>query len=537
MKKKALLIFAACMMLFAVLSVSACVPGGRPGASFLEWLRGADGQSAFDIWLEAGNEGTEADFLAWLQGAAGQSGADGQSAFEIWLAQGNEGTEADFLEWLRRPPETPQRAILSFEGTDFLCVTLPGGTVVWQPANPTDNEREFLGWYLDAARSVRAFFPFVLEEDVVLYASWGLPDTITFFMVSAGEDHSLAIDAGGNLWAWGWNWSGQIGDGTTLTRHRPVQIMPGSLFSYVSAGQGHSFAIDAGGNLWAWGWNWHGQLGDGTMTERHSPVRIMQGTLFTRISASASHNLAIDSERGLWAWGFNGDGRVGDGTTLTRHSPVRVMQGTLFSHISAGVFHSLAIDAGGSLWSWGQNTYGQLGSGTRIHRLTPSRIMQDTLFLSISAGNQHSVAVDDGGNLWGWGDNRSMQLGEGGRLEGNIFAPDRLSPVLIKQSQAVLFSFVSAGSGHNLAVDIDGNLWSWGSNSWGQLGDGTFVSYRYTPVQIMTGVSLSFISAGATHNHAIDSDGNLWAWGSNISGQLGDDTSWTRRLPVRITAG
>ena len=332
---------------------------------------GQVGRSAFDIWLEAGNVGTEADFLQWLRGSAGQDGEDGKdglSAFEIWLAAGNIGDEEYFLEWLRRPPVVISNFTLSFNGTNFDCITLPKGAPIWQPSSPTRINFKFDGWYTDGDFEMQVIFPFVLDDDTVLYAKWSAG------MVSAGNFHTLKIDAEGSLWAWGSNNAGQIGDGTQVARYLPVRIMRCTLFFHVSAGNLHSLAIDTCGNLWAWGYNGNGRLGDGTLIMRRTPVKIKQGTLFSHVSAGENHSVAIDRQGNLWAWGSNNFGGLGDGTTTNRHYPIRIMNGIRIFYISAGSWHSLAIDNDGNLWVWGDNRNGQLGDGTMEDRHLPVRI-------------------------------------------------------------------------------------------------------------------------------------------------------------------
>src|SRR5574344_953788 len=105
--------------------------------------------------------------------------------------------------------------------------------------------------------------------------------------VSAGVYHTLAIDASGNLWAWGYNVYGQLGNGTTTTSSSPVQIKSGTTFSSVTAGEYHTLAIDTSGNLWAWGRNNNGQLGNGTTTTSRSPVQIKSGTTFSSVTAGS----------------------------------------------------------------------------------------------------------------------------------------------------------------------------------------------------------------------------------------------------------
>ncbi|MDR0444435.1 MAG: InlB B-repeat-containing protein, partial [Treponema sp.] len=240
--------------------------------------------------------------------------------------------------------------------------------------------------------AVSNFIMWEIAADGTLQRLPVLPIAVT----AAGDDHSFAIDTGGNLWAWGRNNNGQLGDGTTTQRNSPVPIKAGTTFSAVSGGSDHSLAIDTDGNLWAWGDNYYGEVGDGTKTRRNSPVPIKAGTTFKAVAAGWIHSLAIDTAGNLWAWGSNTNGRLGDGTTVQKETPVQIQAGTTFSAIAAGYSHSLAIDTAGNLWAWGDNANGRLGDGTTTQRTSPVQIQTGTTFSAVAAGYQHSLAIETG---------------------------------------------------------------------------------------------------------------------------------------------
>ncbi len=278
------------------------------------------------------------------------------------------------------------------------------------------------------------------------------------------------------------------------------------------------------------------------MVKRH--IIILLGVIFALTSAQAfaaptieagsGHSLHIASDGNLYAWGDNGYGQLGDGTTIDRNASVLV-QLFLPSEVSAvsvaaGFTHSLAIGSDGNLYAWGDNRVGQLGDGTTTSRNTPVRVIlpSGVSAVSVAAGFEHSLAIGSDGNLYAWGYNSSGQLGDGTKT-------DRNTPVQVFLPSGVSAVSVSAGDSHSFAIGSDGNLYAWGNNSIGQLGDGTTTS-RNTPVQVIlpSGVSAVSVAAGNLHSFAISSDGKLYAWGDNGVGQLGDGTTTDRNTPVQV---
>lgn len=322
----------------------------------------------------------------------------------------------------------------------------------------------------------------------VVPAAVSMPGGVTFTAVSAGLYHSLALDTSGNAWAWGDNWTGQLGDGTTADRLTPVAVsMPSGIsFIAVSAGGDHSLALDTSGNAWAWGENSAGQLGLGTTSDNSLvPLPVdMPAFAFTAISAGAQHSLALDTVGNAWAWGGNIDGQLGDGGTGNQLSPVAVsMPSVAFAavsaggSISAGGYHSAALDRDGNAWAWGSNFRGQLGIGSTVgSELTPVLVVMPsgTVFTSIAAHGEHTLAIDTSGNAWGWGDNFWGQVGDGGD-------EPRAVPTNVSMPVGVVFEAISAGYEHSLALDADGNAWAWGRNQDGRLGDGSAVTERRQP--------------------------------------------------------
>lgn len=314
------------------------------------------------------------------------------------------------------------------------------------------------------------------------------------------------------VWGSGYNALGQLGDGTTADRSSIEAANPPlTKVTAAAGGVGHSLALRSDGAVWAAGWNGYGQIGDGTTAQRLRPVQVAGLTGAVAVAGGAFHSLALKSDGTVWAWGMNVFGQLGDRTTAQRNRPVQVPGLSGVVAISAGSLHSLAVKADGSVWSWGYNAGGQLGDGTVVDRAQPTRVSGLTGAVGVAGGGQHSVAVLTDGTVRAWGWNFYGQLGDGSTV-------DRRSPVPVVGPVGV--KAVAAGAYHSLALGTDGWVAAWGFGEIGQLGDRRSTSSS-TPVVSINVSGAVAIAAGAYHSIALLGDGTTMAWGWNHFGQLG----------------
>jgi alpha-tubulin suppressor-like RCC1 family protein len=280
--------------------------------------------------------------------------------------------------------------------------------------------------------------------------------------------------------------------------------------------------------LYAWGNNDNGQIGDGTNINRNSPVLIDSVTEWKQISSGIYHNLAIKKDGTLWGWGRNYDGMLADGTDTTRYSAIHIGIAENWDYVSAGYQHNLAIKNDGTLWAWGSNVFGQLGDGTTKAQKKPIQIGIETNWTKVCSANEFSIAIKNDGTIWAWGKNAECLLGI-----GDTNSVYKKSPMQISQDND--WKDVFSSYNHSFAIKKNGTLWAWGINVSGELGIGdTNINRRSTPVQISKGTFWTKVSCGESHTIALKSDSTIWTWGDNRFGQLGDGSQIKRSEPVQI---
>jgi len=365
----------------------------------------------------------------------------------------------------------------------------------------------------------------------VMNSKIGTPEINTPPMLSSGYSHTLALDSDGTIWSWGDSQFGALGHETKFSRNTPERVKNINKIVGVSAGADHSLALKNDDTVWAWGSNEHGKLGDGTYVDRSAPVQVKNLTNVIAVSGGWWHSLALKSNGTVWAWGNNSDGQLGDGTSTRRSTPVQVKGLTNVIDIAAGATHSVAVKSDGTVWAWGNNEHGQLGNGiytngVYISGSKPVRVKNLTGVIAVAAGDAFSAALRRDGTVWTWGTNGYGQLGDGSRRSRNI-------PVQVKNLNNIIA--ISEGDFNTVALKSDGTVWTWGSNEFGQLGDGTLKN-RNIPVQVKSMTNVVGVSTGKYHMVALRSDTTIWSWGDNSFGGLGnaDYDSRLETTPVQV---
>ena len=342
---------------------------------------------------------------------------------------------------------------------------------------------------------------------------------------STSSMHILAIDTDGNLWSWGYNDRGQLGNKNATAvsaSHSPIQIMKGTIVQSISTGYAHSGAIDTSGNLWMWGYNNNYQLGNGTTKNTSVPQKIDLGVDVTILELGNSFTTVVDSSGNRWFWGDTGHYQSGDGTISIVKTPTIKNFNFPISNITCGRSSCVAL-SDNNLYGWGSNSYGAGGS-SGSYTTTPQQIAGS--YVAIASGTYHNMAIDTAGNIWTIGDNSYGQL-------GNKSTTSSKKPVKVIMPTGVTFANIAAGNYTSVAIDSEGNLWTWGRNNYGQLGNGTSGDTNVlVPTKITSGIKFIKVQLNDSTGVALTEDGYLYTWGSFYTG---NGSSGTVLTPTKIT--
>lgn len=405
----------------------------------------------------------------------------------------------------------------------------------------------------------------------------------------------------GLAYTWGFATFGSMGNGVlSFISSSPVSVLGGRSYSKIGTGSSNPTnqnvaAIEGSTGLaWSWGRNTSGQLGNGAITTASSPVSVLGGRSWSTIAVGIVGSAAIEGSTGfVYSWGsvaYYGSG----GAPVNRSSPVSVFGTKSYSKIVVGSTLALAIEAStGNAYAWGSdNNAGQIGNGTVVAgpTTTPTSVIGGRSWKEVCCGQNSSYGIEGStGVVYFWGNSSDM----GGVVNNasspvSIFARSSIKIGNFAGTMAILDhtgqlwlsnDLTYAGSTYTrpivsskpyplgniwpsswakavfyynsgIAILPSGQAWTWGSNSNGQIGDGT-INYcakaRYVRQGIAGGKSFSWVS-GNTGNSGSgplnefvltieSSTGNAYAWGSNNSGQLGDGSITNRSSPVSVLGG
>ncbi len=360
----------------------------------------------------------------------------------------------------------------------------------------------------------------------------------------AGADPTVSTTAivTGSVARWG-DYFGSPG----FIQRRPGGVAGLANVVAIDASNSSNYALECAGGMsdcptdgvvMAWGDGGLGQLGGGQLPNSQGTahqVLFPDGVHIVSIGEAKNEGFAVDSTGQGWGWGANGKGSLCIGDSRLRALPVEIPTMTDATAVQGGQDHVLWLLANGKVMACGENGFGQLGTGDSKGSMVPVPVSGLSHVVQITAGNTSSGALDSAGKVYMWGFNRQGQIGVGSQHTVSV------PTVVALPHPAVSLSAGgdAVGNGHTIAVLSDHSVYAWGDDSNGQLGDGqTENEFSPVKVEVPTGVTFTSAVAGGSHSLALDTDGNVYAWGAGTKGQLGAGRALRQSLsPVKVDSG
>lgn len=359
--------------------------------------------------------------------------------------------------------------------------------------------------------------------------------------VGAGGAFACALRSDGVAYCWG---SAILGDGSLTGRSVAVEVSGPNRFVRLEVGDANACGLTATGEAWCWGDNSQGQLGAGLSTARALvPVAVAGGHRFTSLDIGLRTMCGVATDGVTSCWGSNQFGQLGTGTVGSfTNAPVPVLNSATlgFTSVQTGFAHTCALTGAGAVYCWGSSSnFGNGSLGPQVP--SPTLAAGGATYASIAVGTFYGCGLDGSGAASCWGTSqRSGELGLGS------IALNVLSPTLVVGGLS--FAMLDAFDNNSVfastcGLSTAGAAWCWGNNADGQLGapssdtctfGATTFSCSATPVPVSGGLRFRKVAAGLRHACALDTAGNVWCWGNNSAGELGDGTMVSSMAPVRV---
>jgi alpha-tubulin suppressor-like RCC1 family protein len=387
----------------------------------------------------------------------------------------------------------------------------------------------------------------------VAVTTTGALSGVNLTQVAAGQDQTCALGGTGAAYCWGGNANGDLGINSTTQSLVPVAVstsgdLSGKILTQVSAGGNFlTCTLDTFGAAYCWGLNSLGEAGNpATAVNFLVPVTVAPSQA-TTIAGGNAHSCEIRSGK-AYCWGDNASGELGNNTTISSHVPVAVytggvLAGVTLTQIATGSSSTCALSSAGAAYCWGNNGSGQLGNKSTSTSHLPvavytGGVLAGVTLTRITTGASVACALDSTGAAYCWGSDGSGQLGN-----GVTTGTPQTSPLAVTTTgvlSGLTLTQVSASSNTVCALASTGAAYCWGTGTTGQLGNGTTTAAQNTPVAVtatgvLAGVTLTQLAAGLYTVCSLASTGAAYCWGNNSNGQLGINSVIQSLVPVAVT--
>ncbi|KAL6057042.1 putative E3 ubiquitin-protein ligase herc1, partial [Balamuthia mandrillaris] len=345
----------------------------------------------------------------------------------------------------------------------------------------------------------------------------------------SGKPATSSNDEEEIVWMWG-----QLQGGAAENLPKPLKGLfnDRAIVQVASSGE-HSVFLTDMGEVWTVGSNSHGQLGLGHKIDRSRPeiVEALRGKRIVQVCCGQTHSLVLDATGNVYSFGSGRQGRLGNGGTHGHciPTPIKALLNKKIVQIASGAAHSLCVDREGTVYSWGLDQNGRLGRSCSDDPLS-SRLPHPVPLsphikraIRVAAGSTHSLVLTEDNTLWGWGNNFKGQLGLSSSLN------DVLQPTLIdisSQCRGLIQEVVASAQNTMLRV----------GDQVGVLQHKAAGGYPMKTFEELKGIDVHQIACGTNHFMVLTSRGEVWVWGSNTYGQLGNGDPGTQPRPIKLKA-
>ncbi|XP_057260463.1 E3 ubiquitin-protein ligase HERC2 isoform X7 [Pezoporus wallicus] len=356
------------------------------------------------------------------------------------------------------------------------------------------------------------------------------------------DDWTLSAGGSGTIYGWGHNHRGQLGgiEGAKVKVPTPCEALATLRPVQLIGGEQTLFAVTADGKLYATGYGAGGRLGIGGTESVSTPTLLesIQHVFIKKVAVNSGgkHCLALSSEGEVYSWGEAEDGKLGHGNRSPCDRPrvIESLRGIEVVDIAAGGAHSACITAAGDLFTWGKGRYGRLGHGDSEDQLKPKLVeaLQGCRVIDIAcgSGDAQTLCLTDDDTVWSWGDGDYGKLGRGGSDGCKV-------PMKIDSLTGLGVVKVECGSQFSVALTKSGAVYTWGKGDYHRLGHGSDDHVRRPrQVQGLQGKKVIAIATGSLHCVCCTEDGEVYTWGDNDEGQLGDGTTNAIQRPRLVAA-